>query len=131
MAENESTAFVEYRRQFAGLAHGAKQPVVLFFAEVRLSNVLDLALVSTRKILHLTLRQLNADWGAGSPPTATQALGEEVAQQRKISAIRYRSVAAVESGKTGCNVAIFKAAVQQPDFVRILGPTKLPLQKWP
>jgi RES domain-containing protein len=131
LSETEKTALVEYRRQFRGLAHGAKQPVILYYAEVRLRHVLDLADRMTRRSLHLTLAELEADWGGGLPPSVTQRLGEAVARQSKICAIRYRSVAAAITGSAGYNLAIFRSAVQPQDFVRILGATKKPLQEWP
>lgn len=130
-SEGEGTALVEFRRQFQGIQHRAKQPVTLFYAEVHLQHVLDLTDESTRRTLGVTLKQLGADWGGGLPPTTAQRLGEAVRGQSRISAIRYRSIAADKLGVAGCNVVIFKSNLRSPDFVHILGPTKKPIQKWP
>ena len=105
--------------------------MTLYWAEVRLSKVLDLPDEVTRRALGVTLKQLEADWGAGLPVTTAQHLGESVAEQSSICAIRYRSVAALKEGGAGCNVVVFKASLRPPDFVCILGPTKKPLQQWP
>ncbi len=130
-SESEATALAEYRRQFQGLEYGTKQPVTLFFADVCLQRVLDLEDAQTRDLLEITERDLESNWGYGSPPAITQRLGEAVAAQRKISAIRYPSVAAHKNRIAGFNVVIYKAGVRAPDFVHILGPTKKPIQKLP
>jgi RES domain-containing protein len=128
-SQSEATALAEYRRQFQGIPHGGKQPVTLFFAEVRLQYVLDLDDGDTRRTLGVTLKDLESNWGYGLPPTTAQKLGEAVARQSGISAIRYRSVAAIKAGTTGVNIVIFKRNLHSPDYVQILGPTKEPLQK--
>ncbi|MBM3831841.1 MAG: RES domain-containing protein [Verrucomicrobia bacterium] len=128
-SESEATALAEYRRQFQGFERRGKQPVTLFFAEVRLQHALDLVDAETRRILGVTLEDLASNWGYGLPPTTAQRLGEAVAAQTRVSAIRYRSVAAIKAGTAGFNVVIFKPNVRAPDFVQILGPTKKPLQK--
>lgn len=130
-SESEATALVEYRRQFQGFPHRGKQPVTLFFAEVRLQHVLDLADEDTRRRLGVTLKDLESNWGYGLPPTTAQRLGEAVATQSTISAIRYRSVAAIKAGTAGVNVVVFKTNLRSPDFVHILGPKKRPIQKLP
>jgi RES domain-containing protein len=130
-SEVEATTLAEVRRQFQGIEYRAKQPVTLFYAEVQLQHVLDLADEATRRILGVTLKQLESNWGGGLPPTTAQRLGEAVGAQSRISAIRYRSVAALKAGAVACNLVIFKSCLSSPDFVRILGPTKKPIQKWP
>jgi hypothetical protein len=124
-------ALREYERQFQGLKHGAKQPVTLFFAEVQLRNLLDLGDEATRESLCVTEKDLQMDWSGGLRPTLTQRLGEAVAAQRKISAIRYPSVAGLKCGIAGFNIAIFKSNVRLPEYVRILGPTQKSIQDWP
>jgi hypothetical protein len=61
----------------------------------------------------------------------TQLLGLAVSQQSEITAIRYPSHAARHAGFAGSNIAIYRACVHPPNTVRILGPTKKSLQKWP
>jgi hypothetical protein len=56
-------------------------------------------------------------------------IGSAVSQQQAIAAIRFPSDAARAAEFVGFNVAIFCECVRRPDFVRILGPTKKPLQK--
>jgi RES domain-containing protein len=130
-SESEATALMEYRRQFHDFMQRAKQPVTLFFSQVRLQHVLDLADRRTRRKLGITLKDLLSNWGYGLSPTTAQRLGEAVAAQERISAIRYPSVAAIKANVSGFNVVIFTLNVREPDFLRILGPTKKPLQKFP
>jgi hypothetical protein len=56
-------------------------------------------------------------------------IGSAVSQQQAIAAIRFPSDAARAAEFVGFNVAIFCECVRRPDFVRILGLTKKPLQK--
>ena len=130
-SESELIALAEYRRQFHGIRQKAKQPVILFFAEVRLQRVVDLCDGPTCRMLGLSGKQLESNWGGGLPLTPLQRLGGAVATQSKISAIRYPSVAAMKAGFAGANIVVFKSNVCSPDFVRILGPTKKPIQEWP
>ena len=64
-------------------------------------------------------------------PTLTQVLGLALTQQADISAIRFESDAARAAGFAGFNVVIFRDCVRAPDYVKILGPTKKPLEQWP
>jgi len=131
LAEDEQTALAEYRRQFMGLAHGARQPVTLFYAEVKLNGILDLTQAVTRRMLGVSAGDLEADWSRKGPVTVTQALGEAVARTACCSAIRYRSVAAARGNQPGHNWVIFKACLRSTEIVRILGPTRRLLQQWP
>lgn len=54
-----------------------------------------------------------------------------MSRQNRISAIRFPSDASRAQGLDGANVVIYRSCVYRPDFVRILGPTRKPLQKWP
>ena len=81
--------------------------------------------------MKITQAELEAGWRRGTSPTLTQQLGEAVAAQSRVSAIRYRSVAAVQASEEGFNFAIFKSSLHPPDSVHVLGPTKKPLQRWP
>ena len=102
-----------------------------YFAEVSLDRVLDLADNRKLKALGLKPRDLAAHWQIARSSTKTQELGLEVSQQQRIAAIRFPSDAARAAGFAGFNVVIFHACVTAPNFVRILGPTKKPLQQWP
>jgi RES domain-containing protein len=130
-SESEATALAEYQRQFQGLGLGLKQPVALFYAEVQLHNALDLTDDQTCRILRIGQKDLESSWGSGRPTTLAQQLGEAVSGESGISGIRYRSVAAIKAGVSGSNIVIFKENMRAPDFIRILGPTKRPIQKWP
>jgi RES domain-containing protein len=129
-SESEAIAHLEYARQWTGLRAG-RQPLVTFFAEVRLRRVLDLTSAKTLKFLKLTLRDLHKPWGGAGKPTVTQLLGEAVSKHSSISAIYYPSDAAKKAGQFGCNVVIYRNNVKRPDSVRILGPNRHPLGKWP
>jgi hypothetical protein len=54
-----------------------------------------------------------------------------VSQQAGIAAIRFPSDAARKKGFDGANVVVFRDCLRGTDRLRILGPTKKPLQKWP
>ncbi|MEW6160454.1 MAG: RES family NAD+ phosphorylase [Verrucomicrobiota bacterium] len=126
-AEDEPTAAAEYERHNVA----RYQPYVTYFAEVALRRVLDMSLPDTLKALDLTQRDLRTNWIRAKQPTALQILGEAVSKQFSVSAIRFPSDAAKAAGFVGTNVVIFRDCVRKPDSVRILGPTKKPLQEWP
>ena len=126
-AENEATAAAEYDRHNTG----KRQPFVTYFAQVQLRRVIDLCNADPVAALGLATSDLKAPWVGARKPTATQNLGEAVNQQGDIAAIRFPSEAARAKGLTGANLVIFRACVQRPDHVQILGPTMKPLQKWP
>ena len=131
-SEGERTARAEYDRVWgAALAKAARQPLVTFFAEVRLAHVLDLTTAETRKALRLSVDDLHARWRLAKKPVRTQMLGLAVSLQGRISAIRFPSDATKAAGFSGANVVIFRKVVHRPDRVRILGPTRNPLEEWP
>jgi len=125
-SETESVALKEYQNQFRA-AFMALQPVTLFYAQVRLKFVLDLTEETTLKELRISKQDLKMNWVDTLSATTSQRLGEAVAARKKIVAIRYDSVAT----SSGCNLVIFPANLNSMDFVRILGPSRKPLQKWP
>lgn len=129
-SEDEESARLEYARQWANLRAG-KQPLVTYFAEVRLRRVLDLSSGKTLEILKFNSRDLHKPWRGADRPTATQLLGEAVSEHSIISAIRYPSEAAKKAGQSGNNVVIYRNNVKRPSSVTILGPDKKPLDKWP
>ena len=126
-AEDERTAAAEYERHNVA----PHQPFVTYYAEVALRRVLDLCSSEALKALGLTERDLCATWVRARRATASQLLGEAVSRQSSMSAIRFPSEAARIAGFAGTNVVVFPGRVRRPDFVRILGPTKKPLQRWP
>lgn len=126
-AEDEHTAAAEYERHTQPL----RQPFATFFAEVKLKMILDLCSAECLETLNLTPSDLQANWARAKTPTLTQILGETLSQQSRISAIRFPSDAARLIGFKGANVVIFREALGRSDYLRILGPTRQPLQKWP
>ncbi|HWQ92958.1 MAG TPA: RES domain-containing protein, partial [Clostridia bacterium] len=113
-------------------AAGAKQPFATYFAKVRLTNVLDLTDPEVLLLLRLKFKDLYADWRGASSPTKTQLLGLAVsAPHSNIAAIRYPSRAAQSTRTAATNLVIFPNQISAPDYVRILGPQKRPLQAWP
>ena len=66
---------------------------------------------------------LTVKWPLARKPTRTQLLGLVVSHQSTVASIRFPSDAARAAGFAGFNIVIFRDGVQQPDFVRILGPT--------
>jgi RES domain-containing protein len=129
-SEDERTARAEYDRRAARRSKG-HQPLGTFFADVDLGKVLDLVDDSARKAVGLSAKDLGAHWHRARRPTKSQLLGMAVSCQTSIAAIRFPSDAARATGFTGFNVVIFRHCLRRPDYVRILGATKRPLQKWP
>src|SRR5439155_4872584 len=122
----EATAAVEYARH-----HTVQQPFVTYFAEAHLRRVLDLCSAETLNALGLSARDLAVPWVGARRPKVTQLLGEIVSHEGLITAIRFPSDAARSKRFSGANVVIFRDCVRRPDYVRILGPGKKPLQRWP
>src|SRR5262249_55059822 len=100
-------------------------------ARVKLHNVLDLTAPSTLTKLKLVSQDLHEDWRKAAHPTKTQMLGLAIATKTRICAILYPSDATTDAGSSGTNVVIYHPNVRKPDYVRILGPKKQPLQRWP
>jgi len=127
--EQLDVAMMEYERQMAGLP-GAARPFTIFRANVKLP-VLDLTESATLARLSLTQEELRSPWRLAKSSTRTQLLGEAVSRQTRFAAIRYPSVAAHARGTVGCGLVIFRNGVRAPAFVRIIGPTDIPLGQWP
>lgn len=127
-AEDERTARAAYGRRLGGALN---QPVATYFADVRLSRILDLSTRKARTAMGLDETDLCASWSRRKTLIRTQYLGLALSEQIAIAGIRFPSDAAREAGFAGCNVVIFPNAVRKPDSVRILGPTKSALQQWP
>ena len=126
-AEDEATAAAEYERHTRPL----KQPFATYFAEVEIAAILDLCSPQTVKALGVSTRELHKNWVRAKRPTSTQRLGNAVSHQIGIAAIRFPSEAARKKGFAGANVVIFRDSLSNYDHVRILGPGKKALQKWP
>lgn len=129
-SEAEDTVRLEYERLWAGTI-GSKQPFVTYFARIKLDNVLDLSSNATAKALKLRPQDLRKEWRNATSLTETQKLGLVVATRTPISAVRFPSDPAASAGKPGSNLVIFRQKVRRPDYVKILGPDKAPLQTWP
>lgn len=129
-AEAREIAQAEYDSYWRGTT-SADQPVTTYYAEVVLQRVLDLTDVATLRALKVDAKDLLKNWRTAKRKTLTQLLGQAVNETGHFSAIRYPSKAVAGRGQAGANLVIFRACVRTPDSVRILGPTSLPLQKWP
>jgi RES domain-containing protein len=121
-------AQAEYESMWHGML-GEHQPVTTFFADVAVKRVLDLTDAATLKAMKVDPRELFKNWRRAKRPTLTQLLGQAVTETKNFSAIRYPSAAA--GGRAGANFVIFRHCIRAPDSVRIVGPTKRPLEKWP
>lgn len=129
-SEDEPTALAEYLRYWRG-TKGEHQPRTTFYADVRVRRAIDLTDAATLSQLGLTAADLHVGWRGVRSPTATQMLGHAVSVQTNVSAIRYPSDVAHAAGATGANVVVFRLSLRAPDKLRILGPTRTPLQTWP
>lgn len=128
--ESREVAQAEYDHSWGGLT-GADQPTTTFYAEVSLARVLDLTDASTLNALNLAGTDLLKPWRGKKTTTFTQLLGHAVQDSHLFSAIRYPSHALALRGQVGAGIVIFRDGLHSPDFVRILGPGKKPLQQWP
>jgi RES domain-containing protein len=106
------------------------QPIVFFSAAVHLRQCIDLTNRTILQALGLKTSQLFENW-ENKKIVATQLLGGAVAQHSNFSAIIFPSAAAREANFRGKNIVIFRDSIRRPDFVKIIGPTKAPLQRWP
>ncbi len=125
--EISEVARAEYEEAWRGLA-GHDQPVTTYYADVVLHRVLDLTVMATLKGMKLDSTELFKAWRKARHPTVTQLLGQAVNASGLFSAIRFPSSAARIAGFVGSNLVIFRDSVLRPDFVKILGPTRKPLQ---
>lgn len=118
------------RAEHACNKENESQPIVFFNAEVRLQNVLDITNPAALKTLGIANDHLFEEW-ENKKVVTTQLLGAAVSQHPKFSAIVFPSAAAKEAGFRAKNIVIFRDKVRRPDYVKILGHTKSPLQRWP
>jgi hypothetical protein len=107
------------------------QPKLTFTARVVLRRVVDLGDPRAVEILRLTDEELFGNWLLKPSPTRLENLGSAIANQRAIAAIRYPSAATHKLNREGWNVAIFRAALESPDRVEILGGLGNPLEVLP
>lgn len=129
-SESEVTAIQEHRRNWGGTPR-EHDPRILFSARVQIKKALDLSDGPTLGHFHLTANDLQVNWIKALQPTPLQQLGQAVATQKGIAAIRYVSLAAKGAGKRGRNVAIFPDALQTPDRVEIIGRGGQVIESWP
>jgi RES domain-containing protein len=128
-AADERTAQAEFLKR-ADEKKGPDQPIVTYFADIRLRRVLDLTQGAVVRQLRISRAQLLVEWD-GKDVCVTHILGEVVNEGGRFSAIQFPSAAANESGFQGVNLVVFRDALRKPDFVGILGPSKKSLQTWP
>ena len=128
--ETIEVARAEYEGVWKGLV-GKDQPVTIYYANVVLQRVLDVTSDATLEALEVDDKDLFKNWRRATRPALTQLLGQAVNETGLFSAIRYPSSAAANRGQAGINFVIFGRCIRSPDSVRILGPTRRPLQEWP
>lgn len=129
-AEDERTAGAEYRHAWRGLA-AEHQPKLTFFAQARLRRIVDLGNPAVIRSLDLTEEDLFGSWRSNEEPTRLQTVGQVLARQQTISAIRFPSAACRAYGTSGWSLAIYLAALTSPDRIEILGNSKQPLEVLP
>jgi len=102
-----------------------------FTAKVDLRRIVDLGNSKTLQILGLTQEELYGAWRLARGPTRLQLLGDSIAGQSRISAIRFPSAAGKILREPGWNLAIFPATLEPPDRVEILGRNDTPIEVIP
>jgi RES domain-containing protein len=125
-ANDERTAKVEYENG----SEPSAEPYVTYCAEVQLKRVLDLTNARVLKKLGITRREIFGEWLCDGD-FVTQRLGRAVQAHPNFCAIRFPSAAAKEKGFRGENLLVFRGRLKRGESVRILGPRKKTLQKWP
>ena len=120
----------EYEAQWRGTP-SEHQPRLFFTARVSLRSVVDLGDPRVIETLQLTDDDLYGSWLLKASPTHLERLGIAIADQRDIAALRFPSAATHKLGWQGWNVAIFHAALENPDQVEILGKAGDPLEVLP
>jgi len=118
------------RAELACNGENEHQPIVFYSVEVSLRRVLDLTDAKTLKTLKIERVQLFEEWER-QKSSATQLVGAAVASHPSISAIRFPSAAAKEAGFKAHNIVIFRESIRSHDSVKVVGPAKKPLQRWP
>lgn len=126
MAEDRDTADCEYRSYYTD-----PEPQLTFFADFKARAVLDLSDAKTRNHFRLTDSDFFAGFRLKKIITPLQSLGQAVAQQKRIAAIRFPSHACHRESRTGFNLVIFPDTIEAPDCVKILGRKGATLEEWP
>jgi len=128
VAEDAATAGAEWDRIAAKL--GIHLPQVLYTVEASVS-VLDLGDPAVLAALQLTPAIMAEPWEFVAGPTATQRLGQAVADQRRFGGIRFPSDATRTRGFAGFNLVLFREAIVSPLFVAIRDDQGKEVQRWP
>ena len=130
LAEDRPTALLEHTLPWKGLPR-EHEPTILFSARLRLAQVIDLADPATLRHLGLTQTDVEDEWKLSTTPTPLQRLGDAVAAQKGIAAVRYPSAAQRVAKGSGWNVVTFPTALATPDTVEILGAGGNVIESWP
>jgi hypothetical protein len=126
MGEDRDTADCEYRSYYED-----PEPQLTFFADFKARAIIDLGDQATKKHFGLTDADFFKSFRLRTDKTTLQTLGEALSQQKGVVAIRFPSHACHREKRTGFNMVIFPAAIEAPDFVRILGRKGVTLEEWP
>jgi hypothetical protein len=126
MGEDRDTADCEYRSYYED-----PEPQLTFFADFKARAIIDLGDQATKKHFGLTGADFFKSFRLRTDKTTLQTLGEALSQQKGVVAIRFPSHACHREKRTGFNMVIFPAAIEAPDFVRILGRKGVTLEEWP
>lgn len=131
LAEDASTALTEYEKYFSDVP-----PSVLYRVELKAAAIIDLCDPETSGHLSLTEDDLFGSFRLKSSPTPLEKLGQLLSRQTHrpgvpIVAMRFPSAACQTVGKTGNNLAVFKAALAPPDSLQVHDPDNDSPDRWP
>lgn len=107
------------------------EPMLLFYSRVSISALLDLTDPNSQKHFGLTDADfIGPIYRLSGSLTPLQIIGETIASQNRISAVRYPSNQMRKLGKQGSNIVVYRAPLAAPDFLEVLEGNRV-LNRWP
>lgn len=129
-SDSQATVQAEYDAQWERTERSA-EPIVVFRAHFSLRLVIDLLDDETRKRLEVDDVDLFGPWLLATWPTRLHLLGVWIANQSRVTAVRYPSAACQSLGAPGWNLAVFPSSLRRPDRVQVLGRHRKTLEELP
>ena len=120
LSEDDRVADAEYARAWE-VVEESLQPKLTFHVRACIANVLDLGTPRVLAKLGLGKSDLFRPWRLAKRQTRLQALGAAIADQTRITAVRYPSFAARALVPPGWNLVVYIAALNAPDKLEVLG----------
>jgi hypothetical protein len=107
-----------------------RAPFTTYTAQANLTY-LDLSNADVLNVLGLVPAELHLPWRTSKAPTKTQLLGQALSLQKRISALRFPSEAALSQGQNGYNVVVYRDSIVPPSHLGIFTGEAAAIQQWP